>query len=231
MTKTVNHLGQPIGQSVPGWQACPDIPHAAIDGLRCTVTPLSTNHTADLHAAFAADTSGALWTYMPVGPFADVKDYAAWVAEAVTSADPLFFTIIEKATGKPVGVASYLRMKPEHGVAEVGYITFSPALQRTAIATEAMFLMMKQAFDLGYRRHEWKCDALNAASRRAAERLGFTYEGTFLQAMIYKGRNRDTAWFAITDLDWPKVRAAHEAWLDPGNFDDAGQQRSRLSVG
>jgi RimJ/RimL family protein N-acetyltransferase len=143
----------------------------------------------------------------------------------------LFFTIIDKASGKAVGVASFLRIDPKMGVIEVGHINYAPALQRTPQATEAMYLMMKRVFDeLGYRRYEWKCDALNAPSYRAAERLGFVYEGTFRQATIYKGRNRDTAWYAIIDKDWPKLKAAYEEWLSPQNFDAAGQQRNKLSA-
>ncbi len=149
-------------------------------------------------------------------------------------ADPLFFSIFgeggsgERATA--AGLASYLRIAPAAGTIEVGHIHLAPALQRTRAATEAMFLMMRQAFDLGYRRYEWKCDALNAVSRRAAERLGFTYEGTFRHHLVYKGRNRDTAWYAIVDADWPPVRAAYEAWLDPANFDRDGRQRRPLAT-
>jgi RimJ/RimL family protein N-acetyltransferase len=139
----------------------------------------------------------------------------------------LFFAILDH--GKPVGVASYLRITPSAGSIEVGHVNFSPALQRSAVATEAMYLMMDTAFRLGYRRYEWKCDELNAASRAAARRLGFSYEGTTRQATVYKGRNRNTAWYSIIDTEWPAVREAFQAWLDPGNFDSAGRQRSRLS--
>jgi RimJ/RimL family protein N-acetyltransferase len=200
-------------------------------GRTCEVVPLDPSHSADLHAAFDADQTGTLWTYMPVGPFKNAEDYSAWVLEAAQSKDPLFFTVIDKATGHAIGVASYLRIQPAHGVVEVGFITFSPALQRTPMATEAMYLMMKRAFDeLGYRRYEWKCDASNAPSQRAAKRLGFRYDGLFKQAMVYKGRNRDTAWFSILDADWPRIKAGFEAWLDPANFDEAGRQKSALAV-
>ncbi len=225
-----NDHGQPVGAPVPNWTSCAPIPHTPMQGRTCHVVPLDPSHAAGLHAAFSADMTGALWTYMPTGPFATGADYAAWVSDACRSKDPLFFTVINQSTEDPVGVASYLRMQPANGVAEVGYITFSPALQRTPMATEAMYLMMKRVFDeLGYRRYEWKCDALNAPSRRAAERLGFSYDGLFKQALVYKGRNRDTAWFSILDKDWPRLRTAFETWLDPENFDASGHQKQRLS--
>jgi RimJ/RimL family protein N-acetyltransferase len=200
-------------------------------GRTCDVVPLDTSHSTDLHAAFSADTTGTLWTYMPAGPFNNADDYAAWVNDACKSRDPLFFAVINKETGKAIGVASYLRIQPENGVVEVGFITFSPALQRTPMASEAMYLMMKRVFDeLGYRRYEWKCDALNAPSRKAATRLGFSYDGLFKQALVYKGRNRDTAWFSILDSDWAQIKAGFEAWLGPENFDTNGQQKTPLST-
>lgn len=144
--------------------------------------------------------------------------------------DPMFHAIIDKASGKAVGVASYLRINPGAGSIEVGHINYARALQKTPAATEAMHLMMKQAFDLGYRRYEWKCDARNAGARAAAQRLGLSYEGMFRQAMIYKGRNRDTAWYAAIDSEWPALRDAYESWLDPANFDENGKQRGSLSA-
>lgn len=231
MTERLNHLGQPIGAAVPEWHGAQPVPQTPMHGRACNVVPLQPAHAPALHAAFAEDQTGELWTYMPTGPFADATAYTEWVTEACESSDPLFFAIIKKTTGQPVGVASYLRIQPQNGVVEVGYITFSPALQRSIMATEAMYLMMKRAFDeLGYRRYEWKCDALNAPSQRAARRLGFQYDGLFRQALVYKGRNRDTAWFSILDGDWPKVKAAFEAWLEPSNFDPDGGQRSNLQM-
>jgi RimJ/RimL family protein N-acetyltransferase len=159
------------------------------------------------------------------GPYPTFDDYAAWVDSARITRDPLFFTILAP---QPAGVAAYLRIAPEAGSIEVGHINFSPLLQRTAAATEAMYLMMARVFDLGYRRYEWKCDALNAPSRRAAERLGFTFEGIFRQATVYKGRNRDSAWYSIIDQEWPARRAAFERWLAPENFDAHGRQRAKL---
>lgn len=230
MTARENAQGQPIGAPVPDWQGCQPIPRAPMLGRTCDVLPLQITHAAALHAAFSKDKTGSLWTYMPVGPFHTETDHAVWVKEAAASKDPLFFAIIDKSNGQPAGVASFLRMQPQNGVVEVGFITYSPALQRTAMATEAMYLMMKRAMgDLGYRRFEWKCDALNAPSRRAAVRLGFQYEGLFRQALVYKGRNRDTAWYSVLDREWPRLRAGFEAWLAPENFDATGRQRTALS--
>ncbi|SFR46409.1 Protein N-acetyltransferase, RimJ/RimL family [Yoonia tamlensis] len=228
MTQHKNPQGQPIGAPVPEWTGCAPIPRTPMQGRYCDLVPLDAAHSADLFAAFDADTTGTLWTYMPVGPFATAQDYAAWVATAQHSKDPLFFTIIAKDGRRPVGVASFLRMDPANGVAEVGFITFAPALQRTPAATEAMYLMMKRAFDLGYRRYEWKCDALNAPSRKAAARLGFSYDGLFRQATVYKGRNRDTAWFSILDKDWPALDQAFQLWLAAENFGPDGRQRQRF---
>ncbi len=201
-----------------------------MEGRLCRLEPLEANrHAEALHDAYAADREGRIWTYLPYGPFASAAEYAAWV-ESRRGEDPLFFAIIDRTSGRPVGAASYLRIDPAMGCIEVGHLSYSPALQRMAAATEAMYLMMRRAFDeLGYRRYEWKCNSLNAPSWNAAERLGFRYEGTFRQAWVQKGRNRDQAWFSIIDGEWPAVRSALEGWLDPSNFDDSGQQRRRLA--
>jgi len=186
-------------------------------------------HTAELYEANLAD-DGRGWTYLGYGPFSSLDAYAEWVRGAAASRDPLFYAIIDAGLGRAVGVATLMRIDPANGVIEVGNIKYSPALQRTVAATEAMFLLMRYVFDeLGYRRYEWKCDSLNAPSRAAAARLGFTYEGTFRQAVVYKGRNRDTAWFSIIDQEWPALKRAYEQWLAPANFDAEGRQRRRLS--
>lgn len=226
-----NELGQPIGDALPeGWQSPPVPPRQVMEGPRVRVEPIDpARHAADLHEANLHDQTGAGWTYMSYGPFATLQDYRSWMETACLKDDPMFWGYVDKQTGKAIGLGSYLRIKPVEATIEVGHIRLSPLLQRTPMATEVMHLMMKNAFDLGYRRYEWKCDALNAPSRRAAERLGFTFEGIFRQATHYNGRNRDTAWFGIVDKDWPAIEAAHTAWLDPSNFDDAGHQIRSLS--
>jgi len=225
-----NALGLPIGFEVPGWTARPRPPRTPMEGRYCRIEPIDPEkHAADLFAANSKDLDGRNWTYLAYGPFADLASYRDWMVSACLGDDPLFHTVIDGKTGKAVGVASYLRIDPPVGVIEVGHINYSPLIQRTPAATEAMFLMMRRVFDeLGYRRYEWKCDALNAPSRKAALRLGFKFEGIFRQATIYKGRNRDTAWYAILDKEWPQIKHAFERWLDPSNFDAQGRQRAVL---
>ncbi len=201
-----------------------------MEGQYCRVEPVDPQrHAAQLHDANMRDTEGRMWSYLPYGPFGNAAEYRTWLVDTCLHDDPLFHAVIDGETDKAVGLASYLRITPAVGVIEVGHIAYSPQLQRTKASTEAMYLMMQRVFDeLGYRRYEWKCDALNAASRNAALRLGFEFEGIFRQATIYKGRNRDTAWLSITDREWPGLKSAFLEWLSPGNFDDAGQQRTRL---
>ena len=190
--------------------------------------PLSPDHASDLEAAFR--NHDELWDYMPSGPFADLPAFTNWIKSRAGQRDPLFLAIIDKSAGRAVGFASFMRIAPKDGVIEVGGIAFSPALQGTRLATEAMYLMMQWAFTNGYRRYEWKCHSLNHPSRRAAQRLGFSYEGLFRNHMVIKGRNRDTAWFAIIEEDWPALDAAFKAWLSPANFDENGHQIQPLSV-
>jgi len=232
MPQRINEHGQPIGPDVPAWtpRARPD--KSPLTGQYAAVVRLDpAAHGDDLFAAFATDTSGAMWTYMPNGPFTERAVFDSFIAGAQVSTDPLFYAIINKATGRAEGFASYLRIDPAAGTIEVGFIAMSPLLQKTRVASEAMYLMMAHAMDdLGYRRYEWKCDNLNAPSKRAALRYGFTAEGVFRQATIYKGRNRDTAWFSILDSEWPAVKAGFVAWLDPANFDADGVQRAALET-
>ncbi|MCV2888719.1 GNAT family N-acetyltransferase [Ruegeria aquimaris] len=232
MDHSINHLGQPIGFALPEWQACPRPDRRVLAGRFARLEPLdAATHGNDLWSAFAADAEGRCWTYMPFGPFDEQAGFTAFLAAMSQGDDPVYYAIVDQARGTTVGIASFMRIQPEHGVIEVGGIAYAPALQRTPAASEAMFLMMAHAFDdLGYRRYEWKCDALNAASRRAAARLGFSYDGLFEQAIIYKGRNRDTAWFSVLDRDWPKVKRGFETWLSPENFDAAGTQRRGLEA-
>jgi RimJ/RimL family protein N-acetyltransferase len=230
MPNAVNQLGQPVGPLVPNWKAPPLPVREPMRGRFCRLEPLApAAHAASLHEANQADGSGRSWTYLPYGPFGTVEEYRAWAEEMSRSNDPLFHAIIDLGSGQAVGVASYLRIEPRNGSIEVGHINYSARLQRTPAATEAMFLMMERAFDLGYRRYEWKCDALNAPSRAAALRLGFFFEGIFRQAIVVKGRNRDTAWYSVIDREWPDLRNAFQRWLDPTNFDAQGKQRLRLS--
>lgn len=199
-------------------------------GRYCRVEPIDPErHASELYEANALDPDSRNFTYLLSGPFETFDAYRLWMKTSCLGDDPLFHAIIDSATGKATGVASFMRIDAANGVIEVGNINYSPRLKRTRAATEAMYLMMKRAFELGYRRYEWKCDALNAPSRAAAQRLGFSYEGTFRQAVVYKGRSRDTAWYAAIHSEWPELDRAFLRWLDPGNFDTAGGQRVRLS--
>jgi RimJ/RimL family protein N-acetyltransferase len=215
------------------WKAASAPGHTALNGELVRLELLDPpRHAVQLFtASHGADADPHLWDHLAYGPFASQTEFTAWLEERAASADPLFFAIVDMATMVAQGMASYMRIVPEHGVIEIGHIWFAPALQRTRQATEAIFLLASNAFDaLGYRRLEWKCDALNERSRRAAERLGFTYEGIFRQHMVVKDRNRDTAWFSITDGEWPVRRAAFKAWLAEENFDESGRQRESLSA-
>ncbi len=217
-----------FGAVVAGWTVPPRPGPDVMQGQHVRLERLDpARHAADLHRANKAD--DAIWDYLPYGPFADEAGYRGWADGMAGLADPFFYTLCDPVTGRAGGVASYLRITPEAGSIEVGHINLSPSLQRTPAATEAMALMMGWAFDAGYRRYEWKCDALNLPSRRAAERLGLSYEGVFRQAAIVKGRNRDTAWFAAIDSEWPALKAAFGQWCDNANFDAAGRQKVRLS--
>ncbi len=232
MSPRHNALGQPVGEPVPDWTPRPRPEGKVLEGRLCRLEPLRAElHAEALHEAHAADREGRNWTYLPYGPFASAAEYAAWVRSVQDGDDPVFYALLDRTTRRPVGVASFLRIDPGMGVIEVGHLCFSPALQRRPAASEALYLMLRHAFDdLGYRRTEWKCDSLNAPSCRAARRLGFRPEGVFRNAVVMKGRNRDNAWFSIVESEWPALRRALEAWLDPENFDDAGLQRRRLEA-
>jgi RimJ/RimL family protein N-acetyltransferase len=216
------------GFPLPNWVAPPRPFETVLQGRYVRLERFDTDrHAADLHRAYQGHDN--LWTYMPYGPFASSTAYHRWGKDVGSGQDPYFHVLIDPSTGQCGGVASYLRITPEAGSIEVGHICIAPELARGRAWTEAMFLMMQWAFGAGYRRYEWKCDALNMPSRRAAQRLGFSYEGIFRQMSVVKGRNRDTAWFSVIDTEWPALCAAFEAWLDPSNFDAAGQQKERLS--
>lgn len=233
MSTRENAYGQPIGPAVPDWAPRPRPARAAIQGRYCRLEPVDPDkHEPDLFAAYMAAPDSRDWTYLfherPETPAA----FHTYLSALRESTDPLHFAIVDEPSGKALGTAALMRMDPTHGSIEVGSIVFSPSLKRTRSATEAMFLMMQLAFDeLGYRRYEWKCDSLNAPSRAAAVRYGFTFEGIFRNAIVYKGRSRDTAWYSITREEWPPMRAAFQTWLDPANFDAAGRQRRSLASG
>jgi RimJ/RimL family protein N-acetyltransferase len=229
MTHDMNALGQPIGRPVPGWAPPIAPPHDDMAGRFCRLELLDAGrHAQQLFAANAIDRDGRNWTYLPYGPFDREEAYADWVRSIAGRDDPQFWAIVDLEKDAAVGVASYLRIDPASGSIEVGHINYSPLLQRRPAATEAMYLMMQRAFALGYRRYEWKCDALNAASRAAAQRLGLSYEGIFRQARVTKGHNRDTAWYAAIDSEWPALDRAFRTWLAPANFDARGEQRVSL---
>lgn len=231
MPATLNIFGQAIGLALADWHARPRPQRVTLTGRLCRLEPLdAARHADDLHAAYAQAPDARDWTYMASGPLADLDSTRRHVQAAADSADPMHFAVIDVPGGKAVGTLALMRIDAANGVAEVGHVMFSPLLQRTALSTEAQFLLMQYVFDqLGYRRYEWKCDSLNAPSRKTALRLGFQFEGVFRQAVVTKGRSRDTAWFSVIDGDWPAARAAFAAWLAPGNFDAQGMQRRALT--
>ena len=220
----------PLGELLTDWTPPPPPPKRDLAGEYCTLQPLRVErHSAALFAANGEDRTQQIWAYLPYGPFADLAAYQAWMRATCLGDDPLFFAVVEHERERAVGIASYLNINPAAGSIEVGHINYAPPLQRTRAATEAMYLMMRYAFELGYRRYEWKCNALNQKSRSAALRLGFRFEGIFRQMMVVKGRNRDTAWYSVLDKEWRGgVREAMETWLGGDNFDAAGQQKQGL---
>jgi RimJ/RimL family protein N-acetyltransferase len=230
MSEDVNHLGQPIGFAVPGWNERQRPPRTAMKGRFCSVLPLEPErHAANLYAANSEDKEGRMWTYLAYGPFSSFEAYLAKMNESWLKKDWHIHAIIDERSGLATGLASYMRIEPEAGSIEVGAVMYSPRLQRIAAGTEAMYLMMRRAFDeLGYRRYEWRCNAFNEASVNAAKRLGFQFEGVLRQERVVKGRNRDTAWFSIIDREWPQIKAAFETWLGFDNFDSEGRQRQSL---
>ncbi len=217
-----------LGRVVTGW-AAPERPNMPVLlGKYARLELLNADaHAAEIHRANSVD--DVIWDFLPYGPYTSAAGYHRWVRDLTAGDDPVFYAIKNLESGHFEGVASFLRISPEAGSIEVGHINYSKPLQRTRAATETMFLMMQWAYEAGYRRYEWKCNALNMGSRRAAERLGFSYEGIFRQAAIAKGRNRDTAWYASIDSEWPALKSAFSTWLSPDNFDAAGKQKESLS--
>jgi RimJ/RimL family protein N-acetyltransferase len=226
-----NEFGQPIGALVPNWHGAQKPDDTPLTGRYCRLERVSVErHANDLYDAYGQAPDARDWTYLSVGPFDSLDAYRAHLTRIAASTDPFHYTVVDLSTGKAVGTLALMRIDPANGVIEVGFVTFSRLLQKTRAATEAIFLLMRHAFDtLGYRRFEWKCDALNAPSRTAALRFGFTFEGIFRQAIVYRGRNRDTAWFSIIDSEWPAIRTAFDTWLEPANFDARGMQARKLA--
>lgn len=219
-------FGNPIGKDIPGWQGCDRLPDMKLTGRICRLEPYAQFHAEGLYTAYARD-DGRMWSYLPYGPF----DSAEAVHESIENwqKNRGLHTFVILRDEQPVGHASFMRYDLAHGSVEVGGVTYSPALQRSTVATEAMYLMMKHAFDHGYRRYEWKCNQLNMPSSLAALRLGFTFEGVFRNAQVAREGRRDTAWYSVIVEEWPQVRARLEAWLDPANFDSDGVQKQALS--
>lgn len=226
----VNEFGQHVGDAVAGgWAPRPRPARVSLPGRYVALEPIANDHAADLHATLCGPGDRSLWTYRPTEPPVDAAGLAAMIEGWATSTDDVTWALVP-AEGRASGMLTFTRIEPAHGQVEVAAVIYARSLQRTTAATEAVHLVMAYAFEqLGYRRFEWKCDSLNEPSRRAAARLGFTYEGRFRHHMVTKGRNRDTDWFSVTDTEWPAVRAAHERWLDPANFDADGRQRASLS--
>lgn len=230
MTQHLDVYGQPIGFPMPDWSPPPLPPRETLTGQYCRVEPLDmARHAADFHAANALESDLRGWTYLTYGPLTTLDEYQRWADEQAQRSDYLFHAIIDQTSGRIGGVAAYMRIDRPNGSIEIGGIKYTPLIAQQPVATEAMYLLMQQVFELGYRRYEWKCDALNVPSREAAQRLGFSYEGTFRHAVVHKGRNRDTAWYSITDNEWPALQLAFTEWLAPENFDAEGQQIVRLS--
>lgn len=230
LDSTVDRDPLPIGEPVDSRPA--KLPRRVLlEGRRVTVMPLQPRiHGDDLYESSHGPEKERLWLYLSKGPFPERATFDEYLLQSAASQDPLFFSILDNGSRKALGYAAYLRAEPIHRTIEIGHILYTPALQKTAGATEAMYLMARHVFeDLSYRRYEWKCNVLNTASRKAALRLGFTFEGVFRQHMIYKGCSRDSAWFSMLDREWPERRRMFEQWLDPQNFDDRGRQRRRLT--
>ncbi|KAE9334062.1 hypothetical protein PR003_g13701 [Phytophthora rubi] len=226
---SVNEFGQPVGFAMTDWTPPPFPPHSTLVGRHCQLEPLTAaRHARDFWDAQSDDPKGASWTYMLNGPFSSFNEFEEYCLSTEKTREPQIYAIV--VDGHAVGMIAYMRIDPSHGVMEVGRIYYTSRLQRTCAAAEAMYLLAANAFKLGYRRYEWKCDSCNLPSRGAATRYGFTYEGLFRQAVVYKGRNRDTTWFSIIDGDWAAgLKKAYERWLEPSNFDEHGRQKLKLS--
>ena len=227
-----NKFGQLLGYPVENWIPCQKPANSPIQGRYCVLDPIEINkHAIQLFEVLAIDNQGESWTYLPYGPFNTMEEFKDWLSKTSSDNETLLYAILDIKTNQPLGISGYLRMNPEHGVIEIGHLHFSTLLKQTALATEAIYLMLRLAFDdYGYRRCEWKCNDLNEPSRRAAERFGFTFEGIFRQNNVFKNQNRDTAWFSIIDSEWAALKEKFEKWLHPTNFDANGKQILKLTA-
>jgi len=223
-----NSRGQRIGRPLPDWKPVAPTPATAMAGTWCRLESLRESHVPELFEAFAQDADGSSWTYQPYGPFKTPDALQKWVEQVRRGRDTQLFAVIDGRVNRPRGMAAYMSFKSNHGSIEIGHIHYGPALQKTAAGTEAIVLMMRRAFSLGNRRLEWRCHALNDRSRRAAERLGFTFEGVFRNSSVQKGHSRDTAWYSITDEEWPSIDRTFDAWLSAPAAED-GTKTLRLS--
>lgn len=230
MMNETNEFGQIAGCPINNWQRVNTPSKTTLQGMYCVLEPLNLDkHSAKLFESLLLDNKGESWTYLPYGPFKNCDEFQAWLKVTTSEQDTLLYAIVDSKTLLPIGIAGFLRINPEHGVIEVGHLHYSTLLKKTPAATEAMYLMMRYVFkELGYRRYEWKCNSLNQASRNAALRLGFKFEGIFRQSNVFKNRNRDTAWFSIIDSEWPEIEKRFQHWLRPENFDASGNQKLRL---
>lgn len=225
-----NEFNQLVDIHIENWAPLRRPSKTVIQGQYCMLELLNINkHATNLFDSISTDNQGESWTYLPYGPFYTYPEFEEWLRVTMSDNDTLLYAVLDINTQLPIGIAGYLRINPEHGAIEVGHLHFSKLLKRTPAATEAMYLMMHYTFEeLKYRRYEWKCNALNQASRDAALRFGFTFEGIFRQCNVFKNRNRDTAWFSILDKEWPEIRERFKRWLSPNNFDHQGNQRISL---
>ncbi|CAG9296343.1 GNAT family N-acetyltransferase [Celerinatantimonas diazotrophica] len=226
-----NQYGQPIGESLTHWSARPQPQSIVLQGEHCRLEPLNAQkHAQDLFDAYASAADDRDWTYMLIGPFHTIEELTEHLQQVESCLDPKHYVIVDSQSNNAVGLIALKSIDSANGVIEVGNVAFSPLLQKTIAATEAQFLLMRYVFEqLNYRRYEWKCDSFNEASKKAALRLGFSFEGLFRQAIVYNGRSRDTSWYAMIDKDWPIIRDAFIKWLSPKNFNHQGQQKRSLS--
>lgn len=226
-----NEFGQLVGELIENWVSLQKPDKICLQGRYCSLAPIKIEqHALELFDVLAIDNQGESWTYLPYGPFDSFAAFQDWLTKTLLDKDTLLYAILDAKTQQPIGISGYLRINPEHGVIEIGHLHFSKLLKQTPLATEAIYLMLKNAFEqYGYRRCEWKCHDLNTPSKKAAERFGFKFEGVFRQNFVFKNRNRDTAWFSIINSEWPALREKFEKWLRPENFDATGRQILKLT--